>query len=271
MAIATIDALYAARLDILSRVAAQQVSCSSGQWHTMVAVHGTPGAVAIDSLGLSASGDVPVGGELATPVIPSATGTRYLGAVGCSFGGAATLMLLADRVFVCGSYDYNSGTTNLTSQPSYSSRMPGGSYNGTQIWVEVHTAWASSTASSVTVTYTDQDGNTGASAGAYVLPTAVIAGRAFALNLASGDSGVQKIESVQISTTTGSPTQGGINVSVLRPLFMFGAFNNGEGDIWGIGQVGMPEIHSDACLALMQQAANSSTSMFSMTSGVISG
>jgi hypothetical protein len=222
-------------------------------WYSTFDMAGNPGAGV--AAGTSATaGVVPTDATPGVSPINFSTGTGYLSTVDFSNTVASRLML-ADILWKGGTYANNSGTTTLSGQPSYSSRVPGGTdYTGLQIWIEVSTAFVSGTTWSVVVTYTDQDGNTGAS----TITTGSLAaagltkGRMYQLALASGDSGVRKIESVVV--TTGGTTSGAFNVLVLRPLWSGRVSAANQGDCHGIDRTGMPIVFSDSAIALYLNA-----------------
>lgn len=248
MTISSSDDLIGSAKQIVPIFKSTSVTTVLGQWTSLFDIAGAPGAGNL-SISNTANGVVPTDATSGCPLITNFAGGAigYLMAASYSNTVIATA-LLYDRLFHCGSYAYNSGTTNLSSQPSYSARVPGADYTGLEIWVEVNQAWAASTASSVTVTYTDQDGNAGATTGAYVLPTAVITRRVFKLPLASGDKGVQKIESVALANTTGSPTAGTVNVIVARPLWTASMRSASSCINVGLDELGMPVVYQDSAL-----------------------
>jgi len=166
------------------------------------------------------------------------------------WGNAAQRLILFDRIFAAGTYNQNAGTTTLTSQPSYSSCVPGGTdYTGLQIWIENVTSQG--TSQSITVTYTDQDGNTGHTTGAQTVSMPSTNGTQM-LPLQAGDVGVQKIESV----VTGAAGLGCTwNVVVVRPLWMGVVRYGNDTRSIGLEEVGFPWVRPNACLTTAQQSA----------------
>lgn len=149
------------------------------------------------------------------PVISAFDGSNkgYLTGVDWNISNA-TRFNIYDRLFVAGAYAFNDAVT-LASQPSYSSRIPGGTdYNSLEIWFECVTAFTG--IPTITVTYTNEAGTTGRTTGAFSTGVAPIVGRCFMLPLQAGDEGVQKIESVTATVAT----VGTFNIMVLRPLYM---------------------------------------------------
>lgn len=137
-------------------------------------------------------------------------------------------------------------TTTLASQASYASRVPNGTdYRGLRIFLEI-TAAVSATATTVTVTYTNQDGTTGRTTGATASLSGFTVNRLVELPLQAGDTGVQKIESVVVGGTVA--TTGSVNVIVLRPLWTGRVPLVNGGDIHGLDKTGMPEVFADSAL-----------------------
>jgi hypothetical protein len=125
---------------------------------------------------------------------------------------------------------------------------------GNMIFFEIYTP-VGTTATTITANYTDQDGNTGQTSG-----SAVIGGAAngiftdqnvmVPIPLAAGDTGVRAVASVTLAASTVS-TAGNFGITVARPLAWF--MLNGRGAIgrdFTVGPGGMPEIDTDACLAM---------------------
>lgn len=168
----------------------------------------------------TAAGVVPDDSTAGCPTINGFSGANigYLGAVAFNtFAIGANAVVggrrrLCDMLFKAGAYSFNSNVT-LAAQPSYSARIPGADYKGTEIWFEAVTAFTGNP--TITITYTNQDGTAGKST-SIAVGSAPLVGRMIQIPLAAGDTGVQKIESVVASVAT----VGTFNILVLRPLWM---------------------------------------------------
>jgi len=164
--------------------------------------------------------------------------------------------MLYDRLFHAGAYPFNAAVV-LASQPSYASRVPGGSYAGLRIWFETVSNFTGNP--TVTVTYTNEAGATGHTA-TFALGGAPTVGYMFELPLQAGDYGVQKIESV-----TGTiATVGTFNIIVMRRLFRehYGHRPlNGTPPRQWMDRLGMPQIFGDSCLAALQYWDGSTASL----------
>src|SRR5579871_1827024 len=106
----------------------------TAMWYDLWDVAGNPGAGSTNP-GNAANGIVPTNPLAGAPTLNVFGGAAsgYLSKVefGCS---TACRLMLFDRLFICGNYTAN-GTTNLASQPSFASRVPGGTdFKGIEIW-----------------------------------------------------------------------------------------------------------------------------------------
>ncbi len=212
-------------------------------WFSVFDLAGNPGAGTLAGTS-TAAGVVPTDATTGCPVIDAfgASATGYLMQV--DFGSSvACRMKLFDMVFKAGAYAFNANTA-LAAQPSYVSRMPGGSYGDTQIWIEAVTAFTGNL--SVAVTYTNQAGTAGRTTGTVALGIAPTLGRMIQLPLQAGDTGVSKIESVVATVAT----VGTFNVLVLRPLWSGRCKIANDGDVHDIAKTGAPVLFADSALVL---------------------
>lgn len=222
---------------------------------------GNPGAGVLAGTS-TASGIVPTDATAGFPRINTFTASQgYVGSIQF-VNTVASRITLYDCLFKAGAYGFATGTTTLTTQPSYASRIPANSnYNNTEIWVEVSTAFVTGTAWQVNVTYTNQAGVAGRTA--IILPATAAAGltlgRMYQLGLQSGDTGVQKIESVIVTNGGTAMTAGAFNILVLRRIAQ-GRINIANStDRQSLADTGMPEIFSDSALFLKVDADSTST------------
>lgn len=221
---------------------------------TVFDLAGNPGAGTL-AIGNTANGVVPTDATAGYPVINAFGGgaTGYLSKV--TFGNTViSRITLYDRVFAAGAYAFNDNTT-LASQPSYSSRVPGGTdFNGLEIWIEAVTAFTGN--QSIRIQYLDQGGAAGDS-GTIATGVAPIVGRALQINLAAGDSGVQRIDVV---TSTVS-TAGTFNVMVLRKLWEGRVAIANTGDIHDILKTGLIQVFADSAFYVLVRADSTATGL----------
>jgi hypothetical protein len=236
-----------------------------GGWMSIFDITGGQGAGVLAGTD-TAAGVVPTDATAGCPLINNFTGsnTGYLGSV--QYGSTVACRFRAcDMLFKAGAYSALASVT-LASQPSYSARIPGGDYKGTELWIETVTAFAGGNLV-VTVTYTNQDGTAGKSTGAVALGTAPTLGRMFQLPLAAGDTGIQKVESVAL---TGS-TSGSLNILVLRPLWhgRIGGVNFGAVD--GPDQTDMPILFDTSALIVQMNSDGTSNGVSEIRFNVLNG
>lgn len=227
---------------------------------------GQPGAGTLAGAS-TANGVVPTDATAGCPAINFSTGVGYLSKI--EFGSSVIgRMNIYDMLFKAGAYNYNSGTTSLSSQPAISGRCPdypgsGAVFgNGNEIWIEIVTAMTSATAWQVQVTYTNSAGTTGRTSiiSAAQAAAALTQGKMFQLALQVGDSGVQKIESVIV--TTGGAAAGTFNVLILRPLCTdLRVRIANEGGVYDMLSTGMPIVYSDSALIMTIQPDSTSTGL----------
>lgn len=255
MAITTLDGWVASAKQYLSLAKTAARTSVASAWFSVFDLAGNPGAGVLAGTS-TAAGVVPTDATAGTPVINAFGGaaTGYLSQV--DFGNTvACRMKIFDMLFKAGAYAFNAAVT-LAAQPSYSSRVPGGTdYTDTQIWIEAVTAFTGNL--SVAVTYTNQAGVTARTTGTFATGAALTVGRMMQLPLQAGDTGVQKIESV-----TGTvATAGTFNVLVLRPLWSGRCRVANDGDVHGLDKTAMPVLYADSALILAVNADSTSTGL----------
>jgi hypothetical protein len=237
----------------------------STAWFTPFADSGVPGAGTL-AIGNTANGVVPTDATAGYPSINAfQSGAKgYLSRLEY-FNTVASRLAIYDRLFAAGAYAFNAAVT-LASQPSYSSRVPGGTdFTGLEIWMEQVTA--ATGIQNVAVTYTNENGVTGRTTGTIAMAAAGTVGRMMPLPLQAGDSGVQKIESV-----TGSvATVGTFNVMVLRPLVQVRVPVINGGGILDMLSTGMPEVFADSALYLMINSDGTSGGLPDLSAEIANG
>ena len=241
-------------------------------WFSTFDLTGQPGAGVLAGTSTTV-GVVPTDATAGTVPINAFVGggIGYIGGVSFSSSVACRLQV-ADMVFKAGAYGFAAGTTNLATQPSYVARMPGSDYKGTQIWIEVTTAFVTGTAWQVQVTYTNQDGT--AAKSTVILPASAAAaltlGRMYRLDLAAGDTGVQKIDSVIVTNGGTAMTAGAFNVLVLRPLLnSLRVPLAGFGDMFGADKTLLKQVFADSALVLLVNADSTASGLPDLTVTVI--
>lgn len=265
MTITTLDQYIQAPKQVISITKTATLTTVAAQYGNPIAQAGEPGAGTLSGAS-TAAGVVPTDATAGFPIInPFGGGAKgYLSRVAFS-NSVACRMRLCDCLFKSGAYAYNAAQT-LASQPSFASRVPGGSdFSGLELWVEAVTAFTGNL--SVAITYTDNEGNVDQTTGTVATGIAPIVGRMIQIPLAAGDSGLSKIASV----TATIATAGTFNVLVLRPLWEGNVRVANGGDVHDLLKTGMPEVFADSALMLMVAADSTSTGVPSILAEIANG
>lgn len=248
MAIATLTDYASALKERIIINKTLTVNTGALDWWSAFDGTGSPGAMS--AISNTANGVVPTDSTAGAPTINFSSGSGYITSVEatCSYASRITVY---DRLFHAGAYAFNASTT-LASQPSYSSRVPGGTdYTGLQLWFEGASTFTG--LPTVTVTYTNQGGTPGQSTSlsgiSFVGGNVPGPERSKQFPLASGDSGLSKIESVTATVASA----GTFNVFVARPLFTVRIPRANIPVILPIEQLGAPQVWTDSALFVMTQ------------------
>lgn len=253
MAITTTDGYIAAKKGrVVYQKTASRTSVAAIPF-SVFDLAGTPGAGTL-AVGNTANGVVPTDATAGYPTLPNPSGTLYLSGVQ-ALNSVACWIYFYDCLFSAGAYAFNA-STSLSSQPSYSGRLPNtNEYTNLEIWVEAVTAFTGNP--SIAITYTDQDGNTAATTGTVATGAALTVGRMVQMPLASGDSGVQKIESVTATVASA----GTFNVHVMRYLTAVRVNAANFGEVQDLFRLGMPKIFGDSAIRMVIVADSTSTGL----------
>jgi hypothetical protein len=249
----------AAKQSLIYRKTAARTTVAA-TYYSLFDLAASPGAGTLAGSN-TANGVVPTDAVAGYPVI-NPFGAGAIGRLGkMEFSSSvACRIVLYDRLFVAGAYAFNANQA-LSAQPSFASRVTlrnpatdtdAVDYKNLEIWVEQVTVATGNQA--VNVTYTDQDGNTGAVTGAVGVGAAPAVGRCWQLPLAAGDSGLQAITNVQGSVATA----GTFNVMVLRKLWEGRVRSANDGGLHDIIQTGAQIFADSALYALVSTDGTSS-------------
>lgn len=250
MALTNLDSWINATKTNVTYLKTASVPTVAGGFGSMLAVAGFPSALSL-TIGNTTTGIVPVAGNTGFNVLPAITNTGYLS--NFSYCGGAGLLRITDRLFHAGSFPFNASAVTLGSQPSFVGRLPNSSYVGTELWFEAATAFTG--IPTVTVTYTNQDGVTGRTTGAFSLGIAPILARCFRIPLASGDTGIQTIESVTCITATA----GTFNLIILRQLCSLSSSVAYSSQVADLTITGIPKIYPTSAIFPLFQTATTAT------------
>lgn len=265
MTITTRDGLIAAQ------AAAQQIPMYKTASRTAVAaipfsvfdLAGNPGAGVLAGTS-TAAGVVPTDATAGCPLVNAFTGANNGHIPQLEFRSSVACWIhLYDLLFKAGAYVFNANVT-LASQPSYSSRIPGGDYTGTELWLEQVTAMTGN--QSIRVQYLDQGGAAG-DTGTIATGVAPILGRMLKLPLAAGDTGVQRVDVVTSSVST----VGTFNVLVMRRLASVRVPVANFGDVYGPDRLGLKRVFADSALVMVVQPDSTATGLPDISVQVANG
>lgn len=177
---------------------------------------------------------------------PGGGRAKWLTAWGNFYANAQCTVYLYDRLLHISGL--NATTTTAQTVGGTITRYTGTESWTNQVFVEIN-ADIGATATTITMSYTNQDGAAGQTS-----DTVTFGGTGFRLQsrfiqipLASGDTGVRAVASVTVLATTG--TAGDFGIVIGRPLTMVTATQRGGGGLRAYLE-DIPEIRTDACLAM---------------------
>ena len=177
-----------------------------------------------------------------------ATGGRQKWLLGVENGMAVIgTLIVYDRLVHCAGIALNAlATTTITGGAV--TRYTGAESDGNQIWLEFAGANQVLSTTQVTVSYTNQAGTAGRTTKA-ILPVGNI-NAMMQCPLADGDTGVQSVQSLTVSTLAGTASST-CGVVIVRPLAIAMSSGVGGGSVRDLvaGLPSMPEIKTDACIA----------------------
>jgi hypothetical protein len=187
--------------------------------HSLAYTSGVPSAAVAPSPGMAGAALTTYDGQI--PFANPGAGNSYLSRLvaGATAVGALTLY---DRLW------HNSGiaVTTTTSQTVTSATWPARDRNGATsgdgvlVGLEVSTATTNvSPVTTITMSYTDEAGNSGRTATIPSFPASALASTFVPFSLDTGDLGVQSIQSVTLGTSLGA---GAVHLVAYRPLAMVG-------------------------------------------------
>lgn len=189
----------------------------------------------------------------------TAPALSYLAQTKATFTTPGTIHLY-DRVWSCSAMVGNVATAQtVVSFPTLT--RPDANGEGLEIWIECYTA-TGSTASNVTVQYTNSAGVSGRNTVSTAHITSMPANRMYQVPLQSGDTGVRSIQSLTLSVSTG--TAGSIGVTLMRRLSSISSPVPNVGQTMDFTQLGLPQIYDNSAISFINQGTT-------ITSGIIMG
>lgn len=222
MAISSWDGVTSARgsgkgWDYLGTKASQ--TTVANVWSSFLRTAGNPGAASYTAIPGGARMTSASAGAWPLPMTLGGSEDLYLTNVGTNHATGTNIVLVADVLVNAGTISATSTTSQNISSTSLSRWTTG---EGVNMTLEITTALGA-TAANITLSYTDQAGNTGNSTGAIALTTSGIAGRLQPvqdgpmIRLATGDYGVGTIEACILSA---SMVSGVLAALLYKPLIL---------------------------------------------------
>jgi hypothetical protein len=248
MAITTLDGVIAGfqTPQTLAKLGITMSAVGPLRAYTPWYANGTPGASTATAIGINGEACTPALGSVGSRIRRTnpVTGNAHLGRLAMQSSAAGTLWLI-DRLW------QNSGlsTTSTVAQAITPVALPARSADGTANGADVMAAieWSAAGGAgtpTVTLTYTDQDGNAGMSA----LMTAVTAppsGTFEIFSLAAGDTGIRSVQSFIQSATR---TSGTMHLVLFRLIAPIECTAPNVGNAIDALTSGMPRIYNDSVL-----------------------
>jgi hypothetical protein len=228
----------------------QSVSATSGRITSLWSVGGQPGAGGTPPTG---AGAVPTSATAgAIPLVnPSGANTLYLARLTASSSSANFLRIYDRLVHTSGL----SGTVT-TAQTVNTVAITRTYSTPVSAWLEIYSALGS-TATVATISYTNQAGTTGRT-GTAQIAASPSNGNLSPIALQSGDTGVQSVQSVTLSVSTG--TAGNFGITLMANLASVGIPGSGLAlPPLNYAALALPVIQPNACLAALTVATTSST------------
>lgn len=265
MAIANTDQLVnafnaAAPLDILKLSISAQ---AAGSFIDLLTAAGNPPAGAVPATGNGTYYDRTSQSALLVPQ-PATGQTLYLAAFE-DIAQNQGVLILYDRIWANSGFSGTLTTPqNVPTPPTLPRWSPG---TGVQCWLEVYTALGS-TSVTATLSYTNEQGQSGRTA-SLTIPASMGANRMLPFPLQAGDRGVQTVQGVTLSASTG--TAGNFGLTLLRrlPALRSLGANTGEyRDAFGVPLLALPSTVSPHLMTLVN---GTTTGLFLGTAVFVTG
>lgn len=215
-------------------------------------------------------GHNPVDGAAGYPTVAAGGGgtTLYIARLD-GFSTIAGAFIIFDRIYAASGFSGTVTTAQaITGFPTLPSARAPSSGEGLEIWLESYTAVGAS-ASNVTVQYTNSAGTAGRSTVSEAITASFPVNRMQRLRYQDGDIGVQSIQSVTLSVTTGTAGNFGITLLKRKATLPMPLLNTSY--VMDFASLGMPTIQSDSALQFVNMGSTTTTGALFANFTVISG
>lgn len=222
---------------------------AAGTFQSLWTAAGAPGAGTTPPTGVGQACDNTTTGALKFSN-PTGGDYSYLARALLNNGTLGTLFVYDRLVHTSGLSGTVSGsqTVNTTALTRYTNG------EGVMPWIEFYTP-TGSTAVNITITYTNTAGDSKTSTSTSFIVTPV-AGQLLPIPLADGDTGVQSVQTVVLSASTG--TAGNFGVTLMRRLTS-ASIQPSSATVMDAFATGLQKVEDSACLALAAYVSTTST------------
>ena len=248
MAITTLDGAIAGMQapDPIIKTGIATAAVGAMRGYTLWYAAGNPGAATANAAGINgAAVSGVVAGQI--PRVNPVSGNAYLARLAINASTAGTLWLI-DRLWNNSGLVVTSTTAQAITPATLPARDNAGSTNGAAVMAAIEwSATGGAGTPTVTLTYTDQDGNTGAT-GTFTGVASPPVGTFEIFTLAAGDTGVRAPTSFIQSATR---TSGTMHLVLFRVLAQIEVTAANIGNAIDALTSGMPRIYDDSVLQLV--------------------
>jgi hypothetical protein len=219
---------------------------------------------------IGSGGHVPVDGAAGYPTIAAGGGgtTLYIARMD-GFSSQAGCLAIYDRVWAASGF---SGTLTsaqtITGPVALPSARAPNSGEGLEMYLESYTATGGS-AATVTVSYTNPAGTAGRTSQVDSFLTSFPINRMQKIRLQDGDTGVQSIQSLTLSATTG--TAGNFGVTLLKRKALLSMPVLSTAYTLDFASLGMPTVQSDSALQFVNIGSTTTSGLIIANFSIISG
>jgi hypothetical protein len=245
MAITTLDHIVAGAkppIHFFKTVATGTVE--GGQPHSTIYMSGMPGAAAAPTSALGGDTLTSYAGQLPMPTYASNTHLMKMSAA--SSQGAASIVMLCDRLWHNASITSTQTTAHTINSSAWGARDMNGSTNGEGVLIGIEVSTATSNGGAITNTtmgYTNSGGTDTRTATIPTFPATAGAGTFVPFALQAGDTGVRSIQSLTLGTSYGT---GVIHLVAYRVIGMLSGLFNTMSGMQDFIQCGFPRIYDDS-------------------------
>jgi hypothetical protein len=248
MAITTLDGVIAGfqAPDTIIKTGIATAAVGAMRGYTLWYAAGAPGAATAPSAGINGTAvSTPKAGEI--PRFNPVSGNAHLGRLSINASTAGVLMLI-DRLWENSGLSVTSTTAQAITPATLPSRSADGTTNGAQVMAAIEwSATGGAGTPTVTLTYTDQDGNTGAT-GTFTGVATPPVGTFEIFTLAAGDTGIRAPTSFIQSATR---TSGTMHLVLFRILAQVEVSSANIGNAIDALTGGMPRLYDGTVLQLV--------------------